>query len=96
MTSRFVPVHLPDEYRVMVFPTKNSEEMDLKGQYIFKVTERDVHLISRDTIVNMAFKIPLTSIVKANHNVFYNSSIQFAPFSDRKSTIKAFALTIDM
>lgn len=83
-----------DEYMVMIFPTKLSNEVNLKGSYIFRVTEQSVHLISRDTSDHMTYTIPLWAIIKANHTVFSNSSIQFAPYSDRKSNIKVLALTI--
>lgn len=91
----FVYISSPGEYMVMVFPTKLSNEMNLMGSYIFRVTENSVHLISRDTSDHMSYKIPLCTIVRASHTVFSNSSVQFAPYSDRKSNIKVLALYIE-
>jgi len=80
---------------VMVFPTKISKEMNLRGSYIFRIAEHSVYLISRETTDHMTYAIPFCAIIKVNHTVFSNSSEQFASYSDRKSNIKALALTID-
>jgi hypothetical protein len=57
------------EFHVSVFPTTHSDKLQLKGQYILKVTETEMHLFTASGALPSQFWSPLGCVRKAHHYV---------------------------
>ena len=64
------PPPLPsDKFHVTVSPTSHSDNLQLKGQYILKISETEIHLFSASGAIASKFWSPLGGIRSASHYV---------------------------
>ena len=84
-----------DEFRVLVFPTKHTEQLRLQGEYVLRVTNNEVALYSGSAGLPTIFQCPLNEVLRTQHSAFGNQNPGhglYSSFIDQNLTVTCLAV----